>query len=60
MGEDAAVADGTAASAGLLLELLLLGLDCGHLWLAAAAVDRLLDRHHLVGLGFVGCPKPVC
>ncbi len=63
MGEDAAVAAGTAAAAvaaGLLLELLLLGLDGGHLRLAAAAADRLLNCHHLVGLGFVGRPKPVC
>jgi hypothetical protein len=59
MGEDAAVAAGTTAAAGFLLELLLLGLDCGHLWLATAAAGRLLDRHHLVGLGFVGRPKPV-
>ncbi len=34
MGEHAAVAAGTAAAAaGVLLELLLLGLDGGHLWL---------------------------
>ncbi|MFN9939951.1 MAG: hypothetical protein ACK56I_10815, partial [bacterium] len=38
---------------------LLLGLDGGHLRLAAVAADRLLDRHHLVGLGFVGRPKSV-
>jgi hypothetical protein len=59
MGEDAVVAAGSAAAfaaAGLLLELLLLGLNGGHLRLAA---DRLLDRHHLVGLGFVGRPKSV-
>jgi hypothetical protein len=59
MGENAAVAAGSAATvaaAGLLLELLLLGLSGGHLRLAA---DRLLDRHHLVGLGFVGRPKAV-
>jgi hypothetical protein len=61
MGEHAAVAAGTAAAAaaGLLLELLLLGLDGGHLWLAAAAGDQLLNRHHLEGLGFVGRPKLV-
>jgi hypothetical protein len=58
MGEDAAVAAGSAA-ASLLLELLLLGLDGGHLRLAAVAADWLLDRHHLVGLGFVGRPKSV-
>ena len=60
MGENAAVAAGSAApvaAAGLLLELFLLGLNGGHLWLAA---DRLLNRHHLVGLGFVGRPKPLC
>jgi hypothetical protein len=61
MGEHAAVAAGTAAAAApsLLLELLLLGLDGGHLRLAAAAANQLLNRHHLVGLGFVGRPKPV-
>ncbi len=59
MGEHAVVAARTPAAAGLLLELLLLGLDGGHLRLATAAADRLLDRHHLVGLGFVGGPKPV-
>jgi hypothetical protein len=59
MGEDAAVAAGTAAATGLLLELLLLGLDCGYLLLTTAAGDRLLDCHHLVGLGFVGHPKHV-
>jgi hypothetical protein len=58
MGEHAAVAAGTAA-AGLLFELLLLGLDGGYLRLGAAAADRLLDRHHLVGLWFVGHPEPV-
>jgi hypothetical protein len=26
---------------------------------ADAALEQLLDRHHLVGLGFVGCSKPV-
>ncbi len=56
MGEDAAAAAGTATAAGLLLELLLLGLDYGHLLLATAAADQLLHRHHLVGLGFVGRP----
>jgi hypothetical protein len=59
MGEDAAVAAGTSAAAGLLLELLLLGLDRGHLWLATATANRLLYHHHLVGLGFVDTPKPV-
>ncbi len=62
MGENAAVAAGTAAAAiaaGLLLELFLLGLDGGHLRLAVAAADRLLNRHHLVGLGFVRRPKSV-
>ncbi len=47
------------AAASLLLELLLLGLNGGHMRLAAAAADWLLDRHHLVGLGFVGRSKPV-
>jgi hypothetical protein len=62
MGENVAVATGcpaaagTAAAAGLLLEMLLHGLDCGHLLLATAAAGRLLDRHHLVGLGLVGRP----
>ncbi len=62
MGEDAAVAAGSAAAAaaaGLLLELLLLGLNGGHLRLAVAAADWLLHRHHLVGLGLVGRPKSV-
>jgi hypothetical protein len=60
MGEHTALAAGTsAAAAGRLLELLLLGLDGGYLRLAAAAAVRLLNRHHLVGLGFVGRPKPV-
>jgi hypothetical protein len=59
MGEDAAVATRTAAATSLLLELLFLGLDCGYLLLATAAADRLLDCYHLVGLGFVGRPKPV-
>jgi hypothetical protein len=61
MGENAAVAAGSAATTaatGLLLELLFLGLHGRHLRLAAAA-DRLLNRHHLVGLGFVGRPKSV-
>ncbi|MFO0002532.1 MAG: hypothetical protein ACK559_15490, partial [bacterium] len=59
MGENTVVAAGSAAAiaaAGLLLGLPLLGLDGGHLRLAA---DRLLDRHHLVGLGFVGRPQSV-
>ena len=62
MGENAAVAAGTAApaaAAGLLLKLLLFGLDGGHLGLAAVAADWLLNRHHLVKLGFVGRPKSV-
>ncbi len=60
MGENTAVAAGTAAAAaGLLLELPLLGLDGSHLRLAAAATHRLLHPHHLVGKGFVGRPKPV-
>ncbi len=62
MGEEAAVATGSAATvaaAGLFLELLLLGLNGSHLWLADDAADRLLDCYHLVGLGFVGRPKPV-
>jgi hypothetical protein len=42
-------------AAALLLELLLLGLDCGNLLLTAAA-GQLLNRHHLVGLGLVGRP----
>jgi hypothetical protein len=59
MGEHANVAARTAVAAGLLLELLLLGLDGGHLRLAVLGANRLLNRHHLVGLGFVGCPKSV-
>ncbi len=62
MGENASIAAGSAApvaAAGLLLELLLLGLNSGYLRLAAAAADRLLDRHHLVGLGFVRRPKSI-
>ena len=50
MGENAAVAAGTAAAAvaaSVLLKLFLLGLDGGHLRLAVAAADRLLNRHHL-------------
>jgi hypothetical protein len=58
MGEDTAVAAKTAAANGLLLELLLLGLDRGHLWLATAAANLLLYHHHFVGLGFVDTPKP--
>ncbi len=62
MGENAAIAAWTAAAAvaaGFLLELFLLGLDGGHLRLAVATADRLLNCHHLVGLGFVGRPKSV-
>jgi len=46
MGENTAVAAGsaaTAAAAGLLLELLLLGLNGGHLRLAAAAAEAGLE-----------------
>jgi hypothetical protein len=59
MGEDAAIAAGTSAAASFLLGMSLLRLDRCYLLLAVAAADWLLDRHHLVGLGFVGRPKPV-
>ncbi len=65
MGENAAIAAGrpaaagSAATASSLLKLLLLGLNHGHLLLASVAADRLLDRHHLVWLRFVGRPQPV-
>jgi hypothetical protein len=39
--------------------MFLLRLERGYLLLAIAAADWLLYRHHLLGLGFVGRPKPV-
>jgi hypothetical protein len=58
MGEDVAIAAGTAA-ASFLLGMFLLRLDRCYLLLAIAAANRLLDCHHLVRPGFVGRPKPV-